>query len=156
MQGDRSIIDLLNDVLTAELTSVNQYFADAKMCANWGYERLAEKFREESISEMKDADSLIERILYLEGMPNLQRLGSVRIGESVPEKLALALDLERSAIERLNAGIATCVGAGDNGSRELLDDILEGEEAHADWIETQLELLRQVGEQHYLSQQIRG
>jgi len=156
MQGDRDVIDLLNDVLTAELTSVNQYFADAKMCANWGYERLAEKFREESISEMKDADSLIERILYLEGMPNLQRLGSVRIGESVPEKLALALDLERSAIERLNAGIATCVGAGDNGSRELLDDILEGEEAHADWIETQLELLRQVGEQHYLAQQIRG
>ena len=156
MQGDRDVIDLLNDVLTAELTSVNQYFADAKMCANWGYERLAEKFREESISEMKDADSLIERILYLEGIPNLQRLGSVRIGESVPEKLALALDLERSAIERLNAGIATCVGAGDNGSRELLDDILEGEEAHADWIETQLELLRQVGEQHYLAQQIRG
>jgi bacterioferritin len=156
MQADRNVIDLLNDVLTAELTSVNQYFADAKMCANWGYERLAEKFRDESISEMKDADSLIERILYLEGMPNLQRLGSVRIGETVPEKLNLALDLERSAIERLNAGIATCVGAGDHGSRELLDDILEGEEAHADWIETQLELLRQVGEQHYLAQQIRG
>jgi bacterioferritin len=156
MQADRNVIDLLNDVLTAELTSVNQYFADAKMCANWGYERLAEKFRDESISEMKDADSLIERILYLEGMPNLQRLGSVRIGETVPEKLNLALDLERSAIERLNAGIATCVGAGDHGSRELLDGILEGEEAHADWIETQLELLRQVGEQHYLAQQIRG
>ena len=156
MQGDRNVIDLLNDVLTAELTSVNQYFADAKMCANWGYERLAEKFRDESISEMKDADSLIERILYLEGVPNLQRLGSVRIGETVPEKLNLALDLERSAIERLNAGIATCVGAADHGSRELLDDILEGEEAHADWIETQLELLRQVGEQHYLAQQIRG
>ena len=156
MQGDRNVIDLLNDVLTAELTSVNQYFADAKMCANWGYERLAEKFRDESISEMKDADSLIERILYLEGMPNLQRLGSVRIGETVPEKLNLALDLERSAIDRLNAGIATCVGAGDHGSRELLVDILEGEEAHADWIETQLELLRQVGEQHYLAQQIRG
>ena len=155
MQGDRNVIDLLNDVLTAELTSVNQYFADAKMCANWGYERLAEKFREESISEMKDADTLIERILYLEGVPNLQRLGSVRIGETVPEKLALALDLERGAIERLNAGIATCVDAGDHGSRELLDDILGGEEAHADWIETQLELLRQVGEQHYLAQQIR-
>ena len=156
MQGDRNVIDLLNDVLTAELTSVNQYFADAKMCANWGYERLAEKFRDESISEMKDADSLIERILYLEGVPNLQRLGSVRIGETVPEKLTLALDLERSAIERLNAGIATCVDSGDHGSRELLDDILEGEEAHADWIETQLDLLRQVGEQHYLAQQIRG
>jgi bacterioferritin len=126
------------------------------MCANWGYERLAEKFREESIGEMKDADALIERILYLEGMPNLQRLGSVRIGETVPEKLQLALDLERAAIERLNAGIATCVGVGDNGSRELLDDILEGEEEHADWIETQLELLRQVGEAHYLAQQIRS
>jgi bacterioferritin len=155
MRGESTIIDLLNDVLTAELTSVNQYFADAKMCANWGYERLAEKFREESIGEMKDADSLIERILYLEGMPNLQRLGSVRIGETVPEKLQLALELERSAIDRLNAGIATCIGAGDHGTRELLDHILEGEEEHADWIETQLELLRQVGEPHYLAQQIR-
>jgi bacterioferritin len=156
MQGDSGVIELLNDVLTAELTSVNQYFADAKMCANWGYDRLAEKFRGESIGEMKDADELIERILYLEGMPNLQRLGSVRIGETVPEKLALALDLERQAIERLNAGIAQCVSVGDNGSRELLDDILEGEEEHLDWIETQLELLRQVGESHYLAQQIRS
>jgi bacterioferritin len=156
MQGERAIIDLLNDVLTAELTAVNQYFADAKMCANWGYDRLAEKFREESIGEMKDADNLIERILYLDGMPNLQRLGSVRIGETVPEKLQLALELEKEAIDRLNAGIASCVSVGDNGSRELLDDILEGEEGHADWIETQLELLRQVGEAHYLAQQIRG
>src|SRR3954465_6195034 len=108
MQGDSGVIELLNDVLTAELTSVNQYFADAKMCANWGYERLAEKFREESIGEMKDADALIDRILFLEGMPNLQRLGSVRIGETVPEKLQLALDLERTAIDRLNSGITTC------------------------------------------------
>ena len=156
MQGERAVIDLLNDVLTAELTAVNQYFADAKMCANWGYDRLAEKFREESIGEMKDADALIERILYLEGMPNLQRLGAVRIGETVPEKLALALELEQAAIDRLNAGIAQCVSVGDNGSRELLDDILEGEEEHLDWIETQLELIRQVGEAHYLAQQIRG
>jgi bacterioferritin len=156
MRGESAVIDLLNDVLTAELTSVNQYFADAKMCANWGYERLAEKFREESIGEMKDADSLIERILYLEGMPNLQRLGSVRVGETVPEKLQLALELEHSAIDRLNAGIATCIGVGDHGSRELLDHILEGEEEHADWIETQLELLRQLGEPHYLAQQIRS
>ncbi len=109
MQGEHAIIDLLNDVLTAELTAVNEYFLDAKMCANWGYDRLAEKFREESIGEMKDADALIERILYLDGMPNLQRLGSVRVGETVPEKLALALDLEREAIDRLNAGIATCI-----------------------------------------------
>jgi bacterioferritin len=156
MQGDSGVIELLNDVLTAELTSVNQYFADAKMCANWGYDRLAEKFREESIGEMKDADQLIERILYLEGMPNLQRLGSVRVGETVPEKLQLALELERAAIERLNAGIARCVSIGDNGSRELLDDILEGEEEHLDWIETQLELIRQVGDAHYLAQQIHG
>src|SRR3954453_14935151 len=135
MQGERAIIDLLNDVLTAELTAVNQYFLDAKMCANWGYDRLAQTFREESIGEMKDADDLIERILYLDGMPNLQRLGSVRVGETVPEKLQLALELEKEAIDRLNTGIATCVSVGDNGSRELLDDILEGEEAHADWIE---------------------
>jgi bacterioferritin len=156
MQGDRVVVDLLNEVLTAELTAVNQYFADAKMCANWGYDRLAEKFHEESIGEMKDADALIERVLYLEGMPNLQRLGSVRIGETVAEKLQLGLELEHAAIERLNAGIATCVSAGDNGSRELLDDILEGEEDHADWLETQLELVRQIGEAHYLAQQIRS
>jgi bacterioferritin len=155
MQGDSGVIELLNEVLTAELTSVNQYFADAKMCANWGYDRLAEKFREESIGEMKDADELIERILYLEGMPNLQRLGSVRIGVTGPEKLQIALELERAAIDRLNAGIAQCVSVGDNGSRELLDDILEGEEEHLDWIETQLELIHQVGEQNNLAQQIK-
>src|SRR6187455_1548658 len=154
MKGDDDIIELLNDVLTAELTSINQYFVDAKMAGNWGYERLAKHFHDESIDEMKDADALIERILYLEGMPNLQRLGAVRIGETVPEKLALALELEQAAIDRLNAGIAQCVSVGDNGSRELLDDILEGEEEHLDWIETQLELIRQVGEAHYLAQQI--
>ena len=156
MQGDSGVIELLNDVLTAELTSVNQYFADSKMCANWGYDRLAEKFREESIGEMKDADVLIERVLYLDGMPNLQRLGAVRVGEAVPEKLQLGLDLERAAIDRLNGGIATCIAAGDHGSRELLDHILEGEEDHADWLETQLELIRQIGEAHYLAQQIRS
>jgi bacterioferritin len=154
MQGDGAIIELLNEVLTAELTAVNQYFLDAKMCANWGYERLAEKFRDESIGEMKDADELIERILYLDGMPNLQRLGSVRVGETVPEKLVLALELEKAAIERLNGGIAACISAGDHGSRELLDHILEGEEEHADWIESQLELIRQLGDVHYLAQQI--
>jgi bacterioferritin len=155
VRGSPAIIELLNDVLTNELTSVNQYFLDAKMCENWGYARLAEKFRHESIEEMKDADKLIERILYLDGHPNVQRLGTVRIGENVPEKLALALELEKNAIDRLNAGIALCVADGDNGSRELLDDILTGEEEHADWIETQLELISQVGDAHYLAQQIR-
>lgn len=126
------------------------------MLGNWGYERLGSRFRDESIDEMKDADALIERILYLDGMPNVQRLGSVRVGETAPEKLALALELEKEAIERLNRGITLCVELGDNGSRELLKEILVGEEAHADWVEAQLELMSQVGEAHYLAQQIRG
>lgn len=154
MKGHDEIIELLNDVLTAELTAVNQYFLDAKMLLNWGYDRLGGKFRHESIDEMKDADALIERILYLDGMPNVQRLGAIQIGETAVEKLHLALDLEKAAVERLNRGVALCVQLGDNGSRELLEGILTGEEAHADWIETQLELVRQVGDANYLSQQI--
>jgi len=154
MKGDDEIVELLNDVLTAELTSINQYFVDAKMAGNWGYERLAKHFYDESIDEMKDADALIERILYLDGMPNLQRLGTVRVGETIAEKLQLALDLERESIGRLNTGIATCVARGDNGTRELLENILEGEEGHADWLETQLELISQVGESLYLAEQI--
>jgi len=156
MDGHADVIELLNEVLTAELTAINQYFVDAKMYANWGYDRLASRFKDESVGEMKDADHLIERILYLDGVPNLQRLGTVRVGEAAIEKLHLALALEREAIERLNRGIALCVERGDNGSRELLEDILEGEEAHADWIETQLALVDQVGDAHYLAQQIHG
>jgi bacterioferritin len=154
MKGHDEIIDLLNDVLTAELTAVNQYFLDAKMLLNWGFERLGGKFRHESIDEMKDADALIERILYLDAMPNVQRLGAIQIGETAVEKLQLALDLEKAAIDRLNKGVALCVQLGDNGSRELLEGILTGEEAHADWLETQLELVRQVGDANYLAQQI--
>jgi bacterioferritin len=154
MQASPVVLELLNEVLTAELTAVNQYFLHSKMCDNWGYERLAHHAREESIGEMKDADHLIERILYLEGVPNLQRLGTVSVGETVPEQHRLDLDLERAAIERLNRGIATCVAVGDNGSRDLLEDILEGEEEHADWLETQLSLLADVGEAHYLAQQM--
>src|SRR5919201_4094360 len=134
MKGHDDIIQLLNEVLTAELTSVNQYFVDSKMLANWGYEPLAKHYYDESIDEMKDADVLIERILYLEGVPNLQRLSTVRVGETVPEKLQLALDLECESIERLNLGIAKCLELNDNGTRELLDHILEGEEEHADWL----------------------
>ncbi|HZY06985.1 MAG TPA: bacterioferritin [Ilumatobacteraceae bacterium] len=155
MKGHDDIIELLNDVLTAELTAVNQYFLDAKMFDNWGYERLGKRFREESIDEMKDADELIERILFLEGLPNLQRLGTVRVGETPVEKLQLALDLEAEAIDRLNRGIARSVELGDNGTRELLEQILTGEESHADWLETQLELVSQVGDAHYLAQNIR-
>jgi bacterioferritin len=124
------------------------------MFDNWGYERLGQRFRDESIGEMKDADELIERILYLEGHPNLQRLGTVRVGETATEKLTLGLDLERQAIARLNRGIALCVVQDDNGTRELLEGILTGEEDHADWLETQLELVRQLGDGHYLAQQV--
>ena len=154
MKGHDDIIELLNEVLTAELTAINQYFVDAKMYQNWGYQRLAKRFRDESIDEMHDADKLIERILYLEGLPNLQRLGTVRVGETPVEKLQLALDLEHEAIARLNPGIARCVELADNGSRELLEEILVGEESHADWLEAQLELVRQLGDANYLAQHI--
>ena len=154
MHGHADVIELLNEVLTAELTAVNQYFIDAKMLDNWGYQRLGHQFRDESIGEMKDADKLIERILYLDGMPNLQRLGVVRVGETAVEKMRLAQELERDAIGRLNSGIALCVERSDNGSRDLLEDILEGEETHLDWIETQLESISQLGEQLYLAQQL--
>ena len=154
MQGDPAVIELLNEVLTAELTAVNQYFIHAKMCGNWGYERLEHTVRHESIDEMKHAESLIDRILYLDGVPNMQRLGSVRVGQTVPEQLALDLEVEKEAIARLNAGIAACVAAGDNGSREMLEDILVSEEEHADWLETQLTAIDQVGLENYLSQQL--
>jgi len=155
VRGEPEVIDLLNEVLTAELTSVNQYFVDARMLDNWGLARLGHHFYEESIGEMKDADHLIERILFLGGMPNLQRLGTVQVGENAPEKLEAALTLEQAAIARLNAGVATCTELGDHGTRELLEEILEGEEAHADWLETQLETIRLVGLELYLAQQIR-
>ena len=137
MQGDAEILDILNDVLTAELTAINQYFIHSKMCDNWGYKRLYKKLREESIEEMKDADRLIERILYLDGLPNLQRLGKVHVGQSVTEQLRLDLELEKDAIRRLNDGIELCRGLGDNGSRELLEDLLEGEE-DLDWDQAQV------------------
>ncbi len=155
MRGNEAVLEFLNEVLTAELTAINQYFIDSKMMASWGYQRLADKVRADSIDEMGDAEKLIDRILYLEGLPNLQRLGSVRVGESVPEKLALALTLETEAINRLNRGIPVCIQQGDHGSRELLELILAGEEEHADWLETQLGLIAQVGEVQYLAQQIR-
>jgi bacterioferritin len=154
VRGEAAIIELLNEVLTGELTAVSQYFVDSKMCANWGYERLAKRFYDESIDEMKDAEHLVERILYLEGVPNLQRLGQVRVGETVTEKLQLALGLEREAIDRLNTGIRQCADANDAGSRDLLEEILEGEEDHADWLETQLGLVQEIGDAHYLAQQM--
>lgn len=154
MQGDPDIIEFLNEVLTAELTAINQYFIHAKMCENWGFKRLADKVREESIDEMKDAEAIIDRILFLEGVPNLQRLGSVTVGETVAEQFTLDLAVEHAAVERYNRGIALAVAKGDNGTRELLEERLVGEEHHADWLETQIELVRQVGIEQYLATQI--
>lgn len=155
MKGHSKLIEMLNEVLTGELTGINQYFVHAKMCENWGYKRLYEKIRKESLEEMQHADELIERILYLEGIPNVQRLGKVRVGETVPEQLKVDLALEKEAVERLNRAISLAVEVGDNGTRELLESILTSEEEHIEWLEAQLTLLRQVGEQNYLAQQIR-
>jgi bacterioferritin len=154
MKGDAKIIDLLNEVLTGELTAVNQYFLHARMCRNWGYKKLNEHIYKESIDEMKHADKLIERILFLEGLPNLQRLGKLLIGTTAPEILRNDLALEMQAIPMLNRHIETCRNAGDHGTEELLRDILVSEEEHVDWLEAQLTLIQQIGEANYLAQQI--
>ena len=154
MQGRPAIIELLNEVLTAELTAINQYFAHAKMQQNWGYLRLAEHTRAESIDEMKHAESVIERILYFGGVPNLQRLGPVRVGETVPEQFRLDLAVEHEAIERFNRGIALAQDTGDNGTSELLAAMLVEEEHHIDYLETQLALINSVGEANYLAQHL--
>ncbi len=154
MRGNDRIIELLNEVLTAELTAVNQYFLHSKMCHNWGYERLADYVRHESIDEMRHADKVTDRVLFLEGVPNYQRYFPLRIGETVLEQFQADLQLEYAAIERLNNGIATAVELGDGGTRELLAEILVAEEEHADWLETQLEAIRQIGIENYLAQQL--
>jgi len=154
MQGDPEIIEFLNEALTAELTAINQYFIHAKMNENWGYERLAKKIYDESLDEMRDAEKLIERILYLEGVPNLQRLGPVGVGETVPEQFELDLATEVAAVERYNRGIELAVAKGDNGTRELLEDLLTHEEEHLDWIETQQRVIAGIGLEHYLAQHL--
>ena len=154
MRGDAKVIEALNAVLTAELTAINQYFVHHKMCENWGYLRLSNKKREEAVGEMKDADELIARILYLEGIPNMQRLSPVRVGEDPIEQHKLDLAVETEAIERLNNAIALCREKGDNGSREMLEAILKGEEESADWLEGQLYIVDQVGSKAYLAEQI--
>jgi bacterioferritin len=154
MQGDPKIIEILNDVLTAELTAINQYFIHAKLCDHWGYKRLGAKVREESIDEMKHADDIIERILFLDGVPNMQRLYPVKVGETVPEQFELDLEVEYAAVKRFNEGIAACVASGDNTTRAMLEEMLTSEEEHVDWLETQQEAIRQIGEANYLSQQL--
>jgi bacterioferritin len=155
MKGSQKVIDVLNQVLTNELTAVNQYFLHAEMCQNWGYERLYKKVRKESIDEMKHAEKLMERVLFLDGFPNVQKLGKITIGETVEEQLKLDLALEKQAIPALNDGIALCRAESDNGSAELLEDILEEEEEHVDWLEAQLTLVEQVGIQNYLAEQMK-
>lgn len=154
MKGDADVIELLNEVLTSELTAINQYFIHSKMCEDWGYLRLAAKKREESIEEMRHADWVIGRILLLEGVPNMQRLNPVRVGENVPEQHELDLALEIDARERLNRGIELARSKRDGGTAELLEKILVSEEDGIDWLETQLRLIREIGKERYLAEQL--
>lgn len=154
MKGDPEIIEALNEVLTAELTAINQYFIHAKMCQDWGFLKLAGYVRSESIDEMRHAEKVIDRILLLDGMPNLQRYWPLRVGESVPEQFRCDLAVEVEAIDRLNKGIKLCRDKNDNGTRELLEAILVDEEEHLDWLETQLHLIEQIGEKAYLAEKL--
>ncbi len=155
MKAKEGVIDLLNKVLTADLTAINQYFVHAKMCDNWGYDRLHQKVRERSLDEMKDAEELIEHILYLEGVPNMQRLGTVNVGETVPEQLKLDLKSEQEMLRIVSEGVAHCTKVGDFTTRHMLEDMVKDVDKHIDWIETQLETIKQVGLENYLSEQIK-
>jgi bacterioferritin len=156
MKGNDRVIEALNELLTLQLTAINQYFLHSKMCEDWGYARLAARLREVSREEMDDAEEIIARILLLQGIPNMQRLEPVTIGETVPEQLRLQLEKEKRALELLAAGIATSDEVGDQASREFFADRLHEEEEHANWLEAQLLLLEKVGEENYLAQQIRS
>lgn len=155
MKGNKKVVDVLNQVLRKELTGINQYFIHAKMCENWGYDRLRNLIRKESIEEMQHADRIIERILFLEGTPNISAYDKITIGADVTQQLDNDLALEVAALVVLRDGIKTCVEAADDASRELLEHILVDEEEHVDWIESQLHQIKEVGYQNYLTQQIK-
>ncbi len=154
MKGNKAVLEMLNEVLEGELTAINQYFLHARICKDWGYNKLADYLYKESIDEMKHAQELIDRILFLEGLPNLQKLGALNIGETVPEMLEGDLKLEQIAIPRLKKGIELCLDKSDHATRELLEHILVNEEEHVDWIEAQQKMISDMGLQNYLSQQM--
>jgi bacterioferritin len=154
MKGDAKVIAILNEVLKAELTAINQYFLHAEMCENWGYEKLARHTRKESIEEMQHAEKLMERILYLDGTPNMTDYFKINIGANVKAQLQNDLNVEYDAVKRLNRGVALCVQVGDNGSRELLEGILTDEEEHIDWLEAQLHAISEMGIENYLAQHL--
>jgi bacterioferritin len=155
VRGDPQVIEILNEILTAELTAINQYFVHAKMCENWGYERLYKKKWDESMGEMKDADRIIDRILFLDGTPNMQRMNPVRVGEDPIEQHRLDLAMEHEAVARYNRAIALAREKGDNGTRELLEDILRGEEEAVEWLEAQLHIVDEIGKERYLAEMIK-
>ncbi len=155
MKAKQGVVDLLNKILTEELTVINQYFLHGKMCKNWGYDRLAHHVQARSFSEMKDAESVIDHILYLDGLPNMQRYGTVKIGETVPEQLKVDLQKEKDMVKLMSDGIVHCTKVGDFTTRHMLENMVKEEEEHIDWIETQLETIKQVGVENYLSEQIK-
>ncbi len=155
MKGDKSVIAFLNEVLKAELTAINQYFLHAEMCENWGYERMAKLVRKESIEEMVHAEKLIERILYLDGTPNMSDYFKINVGATLEQQIRNDLELEYTAVKRLNDGIQLCLKMSDGGSRELAEKILSDEEHHIDWLEGQLHAIGEMGYPNYLAQQLK-
>jgi bacterioferritin len=155
MKGDAKVLEFLQEVLTAELTAINQYFLHAEMMENWGYERLAKITKKESIEEMVHAEKLLHRLLYLDGSPNMSKLFELRIGQNVKEQFENDLALELEAVPRLNRAINAAVAAGDNGSRDLFESILKDEEHHVDYLEAQLYMIQEMGYENYLAQQIK-
>jgi len=154
MKGNPKVIEALNKVLTVELTAINQYFVQAKMCRNWGYHKLAQKQYHEALEEMKHAEALIDRILFLEGTPNISRYGAIRVGKNAKEHFENDLELEMEGVKLYNESVVLCQNQRDAGSRELLEHILTQSEEHVDWLESQLHIIKEIGLGNYLTEQV--